>query len=146
MRLPTFERARTMALLHRFFRTALLLGRMPSVLGREVFVTRMVHKPASAFEDAVLFVCDVERCLQQLDPLDQRLIAFCVLEDHSEYQAARVFHRSQGEISRRLGRTLDLLHDTFCRLGLLKRVIPAAHLEPEGNGRPPLRTSRRKQT
>jgi DNA-directed RNA polymerase specialized sigma24 family protein len=67
-------------------------------------------------------VCDVERCLRQLEPLEQRLLAFCVLEDRSEWEAARQFHRSQGEVSKRLGRTLDLLHETFCRTGLLRRV------------------------
>lgn len=111
-----------MGVLHRFFRTSLLLGRMPSLLGREIFRGRMRSHPAGALEDAVVFVCDVEKCLRGLAPLDQRLIAFCVLEDHSEWAAARQFHCSQSEISRRLGRTLDLLHETFCRMGLLTRI------------------------
>jgi len=126
LRLASFERARTMALLHRFFRTALQLGRMPSLLGREIFRSRTQSLPARAFEDSVVFVCDVERCLSSLDPMDQRLIAFCILEDHSEWQAARSFHRSQSEISRRLCYALDLLHDTFCRIGLLKPLEPPA--------------------
>jgi hypothetical protein len=120
--LATFERARTMGLLIRFVRLSLVVGRMPSLLGREIFRARAQYSPARAFEDAVLFVCDVERCLRQLEPLEQRLLAFCVLEDRSEWEAARQFHRSQGEISKRLGRTLDLLHETFCRTGLLRRV------------------------
>jgi hypothetical protein len=121
MKLPTLERARTIALLHRFFRTSLLVGRMPSLLGREIFPSHMLRTPARALEDAVLFVCDVERVLRSLEALDQRLIAFCVLEDRSEWEAARLFHRSQMELSRRLGEVLDLLHETFCRLGLLRR-------------------------
>ena len=120
MRLASYERARTMAVLHRFFRTALLVGRMPSLLGREIFRTTLDSQPTSAFEDSVLFICDVERCLRQLHPLDQRLIAFCVLENRSEWQASRCFRMSQGEISRRLGDALDLLHETFCRIGLLR--------------------------
>ena len=84
MKLPTYERMRTMALLRRFFRTALLLGRMPSLLGREIFRTRMQRRRSWGLEDAVLYVCDVERCLRELEPLEQRLIAFCILEDHSE--------------------------------------------------------------
>ena len=119
MRLASYERSRTMALLHRFFRTALLVGRMPSLLGRDIFRMQLQSPAAHAFEDSVLFVCDVELCLRQLDPFDQRLIAFCVLEDRSEWQASRCFHMSQGEISRRLGHVLDLLHETFCRVGLL---------------------------
>jgi hypothetical protein len=122
MKLPSFERARTMLLLHRFFRTSLLVGRMPSLIGREIFRPNVRSVPARALEDAVVFVCDVERVLRNLEAYDQRLIAFCVLEDRSEWEAARVFHRSQVEVSRRLGEVLDLLHETFCRLGLLPRL------------------------
>jgi len=124
MNLASYERVRTMNVLHRFFRMALMVGRMPSLLGREIFRSRVTSLPARAFEDAVVFVCDVERCLRDLEPLEQRLIAFCVLEDHSEWEAARRFQRSQSDVSRRLGQTLDLLHETFCRVGLLKRPAP----------------------
>lgn len=132
MRLASFERSRTMSLLVRFARTALLVGRMPSLLGREIFRSRMQHRPARAFEDAVLFVCDVERCLKQLEPFDQRILGFCVLEDNSEWIAARRFHCSQAEISRRLASALDSLHETFCRIELLPRVAnPDAFGAPE---------------
>jgi hypothetical protein len=119
MRLATFERTRTMALLHRFLRTALSLGRMPSIFGREIFRTTLQARPPSAFEDSVLFVCDVEKCIAQLNPLEQRLIAYCILENRSEWEASRQFHASQGFISRHLAHALDLLHVTFCRRGLL---------------------------
>jgi len=108
-----------MALLHRFLRTALSVGRMPSLVGREIFRTRVQARPPSAFEDAVLFVCDIEKCLSTLEPLEQRLIAFCVLENRSEWEASRQFRASQGFISRHLGHALDSLHVTFCSRGLL---------------------------
>ena len=138
MKLPTYERARTIALLHRFFRTALQLGRMPSLLGREIFRSRMRNLQARAFEDAVVFVCDVERCLLALEPFDQRLLAFCILQDRSEWEAARCFHMAQGEVSRRLSYTLDLLHETFCHLGLLPRIPDS--LPQETSGEPTERT------
>jgi len=119
MNLISYERARTIGLLHRFFRAALLVGRMPSVLGREVFRSRASHVPPRALEDSVVFVCDVERSLARLAPLERRLLAFCVFEDRSEWEAARRFHLSQSDVSRRLGRTLDALHETFCGWGLL---------------------------
>ena len=127
MKLPSYERMRTIALLHRFVRTAMLVGRMPSLLGREIFRTHIRSSPTRAFEDSVIFVCDVERCLRALDPLDQRLIAYCILEDRSEWEAARQFCRNQSDISRRLGYVLDLLHETFCRIGLLSP--PAAKFQ-----------------
>ena len=133
MKLASFERMRTMGLLFRFVRMSLLVGRMPSLLGREIFRAQTQHLPARAFEDSVLFVCDVERCLRHLEPLDQRLLAYCVLEDRSEWEAARQFRRSQGEISKRLGRTLDLLHETFCRVGLLTRPVAVRQEESDEN-------------
>jgi len=141
MQLASVERVRTMALLHRFFRTALLVGRMPSLLGREIFRSHVRTTPAHAFEDSVVFVCDVERCLRALAPFDQRLVAFCVLEDRSEWEAARQMHRSQSEVSRRLGETLDLLHETFCRLGLLRRIPASLQDAPDNNSKKPLERS-----
>ena len=119
MRFLNYAHARTVGVLLRFLRTSLQAGRMPSLLGREVFRSRTPSLPARAFEDAVVFACDVERCLHSLDPMGQRLVAFCILEDRSEWEASRRFHHSQSDISRRLSQTLDLLHETFCRIGLL---------------------------
>ncbi len=133
MRLPSYRHMRTMALLHRYFRKALLIGRLPSLLGREVYPSRLPNRRVHLFEETVIFVCDVDRCLSALEPLDQRLIAYCILEDHTEWEAARQFRRSQSEISRRLQTTLDLLHETFCRLGILRPM--EAELLPESEGR-----------
>jgi hypothetical protein len=120
--LTSFERTRTMALLHRFLRTAMSVGRVPSLFGREIFRARVRSSPHSAFEDAVLFVCDVEKCVALLDPLEQRLIAYCILENRSEWEASRQFHASQGFISRHLALALDFLHLTFCQRGILQPI------------------------
>lgn len=127
MRLPTFERTHAIHLLQSFFQTSLLLGRMPSLLGREIFRARTDTQRARAFEDAVVFVCDVERCLRQLEKQDQRILACCVFEDRSEWDAARRLHCAQSEISRRLGKVLDSLYETFCQLGLLQRPATGVH-------------------
>ena len=119
MDLLTYERARTVCLLLRYFRTALLVGRMPSIVGREIFRTKVRSTPARALEEAVVFVCDMERVLRGLAARDQRLLAICIFEDRSEWEAARAVRCGQHEISRRLGEVLDLLHGTFCNLGLL---------------------------
>lgn len=129
MRLDSYERMRTVGLLLRFFRMSLQVGRMPSLLGREVIPSRLRGQPARAFEDAVLFVCDVERCLRGLEPLEQRLIAYCILEEHSEWQAARQFRQAQSSVSRKLCNALDMLHSTFCRVGLLPP--PPSELQQE---------------
>jgi len=135
MRLPSYRHMRTMALLHHYFRKSLLIGRLPSLLGREVYPSRLKGRPVHLFEETVVFVCDVDKCLSELEPIDQRLIAYCILEDHTEWEAARQFQRSQSDISRRLHLTLDLLHETFCRLGILKPMEVELLHESEGGER-----------
>jgi len=131
MRLPTFERMRTLALLRRFFRAALQLGRLPSLMGRETLPSLTAAPAARVFENVVVFVCDVERCLEQLGSFDRRLLACCVFEDHTEWEAARRFHRAQSVISRRLGLLLDHLHAEFIRKGLLTPLPAVSRTEEQ---------------
>ena len=56
-------RGRTTALLRRYFRMSLDVGRLPSVLGREFFRARVTSYHVHSFEDVVILVHDVERCL-----------------------------------------------------------------------------------
>ena len=70
---------KTIALLRRYFRMSLEIGRMPSVLGREVFRARVTSYRVRTFEDAVIFVHDVEKCLEQVEPFSRQLIARVIL-------------------------------------------------------------------
>jgi hypothetical protein len=131
MKLPTFERMRTLALLRRFFRAALQLGRLPSLLGRETLPSLTAAPAARVFESVVVFVCDTERCLKRLAPFDRRLLACCVFEDRTEWEAARRLHRAQSVISRRLGLLLDHLHAEFIRKGLLTPLPVVSRTEEQ---------------
>lgn len=119
MKLPSYERMRTVSFLLFFLRTAMNIGRVPSVLGGEFFRLSTRSKPSYALENSVVFVCDVERCLAALAPLERRIVSFCIFENYSEWDAARRFQRAQSEISRRLGDALDCLHEMFIRKKLL---------------------------
>src|ERR1700688_3050553 len=59
-------RERTIALLRRYLRISVEVGRLPSLLGRELFRSKVTSYRMSSFEDAVIFVHDVERALHQL--------------------------------------------------------------------------------
>jgi len=54
-------RKRTEAILRKFFRMSVEVGRLPSILGSEFFRTHVTSYSVSSFEDAVIFVHDVER-------------------------------------------------------------------------------------
>jgi hypothetical protein len=80
----------TQALLRRYHRFSMEVGRLPSLLGREFFRTRVTSYRAGTFEDAVIFVHDVARGLAKLDSFDHKLIARIVLQDYTHNETARL--------------------------------------------------------
>jgi hypothetical protein len=126
-------RLRALHLLYRFFRLAVALGRVPSLLGREFGVQSGPGHLRYAFEDEVLFVCDVERCLQRLPREAHSAVLLNLLGSRSARAAARHAGRHHSSVNRWLSRALDLLYADFCRCGLLtpieeprRRATPSA--------------------
>jgi len=112
-------RKRTVGLLRRYMRFSLETGRLPSFVGREFFRARVTYYTATTFEDRVIFVRDVEKCLNRLEYWDQQLIARMILQEYGQEQAARILHCSRSKVARRLPELLDLLSEDFLRVGLL---------------------------
>ena len=114
---------RTIALLRRYFRMSLEIGRMPSVLGREVFRARVTSYRVHTFEDAVIFVHDVERCVERLEPFPRQLIARVILQDYSYEEAAKLLGCGERSVYRLLPLALDQLTELFF---VSKLLSPAA--------------------
>jgi hypothetical protein len=110
---------RTIALLRRYFRMSLEIGRMPSILGREIFRARVTSYRVHTFEDAVIFVHDVERCLEQLEPFSRKLIARVVLQDYSYEEAAALLGCGERSVYRLLPLALDHLSEIFLTAKML---------------------------
>lgn len=123
-------RKRTIALLRRYLRLSIAVGRMPSLLGREFFRTRVTSYPASTFEDSVIFVHDVERCLEKLSEFDKQLIAKIVLQEHSQEQAASLLGCGRRHAVRCYPEALDRVTEIFLKRELLTR-LPSTKPEPE---------------
>src|SRR5579859_6858349 len=83
-------RERTVAILRRYMRLSIEVGRMPSLLGREFFRTRVTAYKSSTFEDSAIFVHDVERSLEELSEFEKKLIAKVVLQRYSKEEAGRL--------------------------------------------------------
>ena len=113
-------RDRTLALLKRYMRLSIEVGRLPSVLGREFFRTRVTSYSVSTFEDTVIFVHDVEGCLAKLDSFSQALIAKIVLQEYSQDEAARLLGCWRRTVGRRYPEALDRLSRMFLEGGLLR--------------------------
>ncbi len=122
-------RDRTVGLLRRYVRLSVEVGRLPSLLGREFFRTRVTSYSATTFEDAVIFVHDVKRCLEKLDEFENKLIAKIVFQDYTQDEAAVLLGCWRRTVGRRFPETLDRLSEIFLQSGLLER-LPAVTAEP----------------
>ncbi len=110
---------RTIALLRRYFTMSLEIGRMPSVLGREVFRARVTSYRVRTFEDSVIFVHDVERCVEGLEPFSRQLIARVILQDYTFEEAASLLGCTRMTVYRLFPAALDELSAMFLEAKLL---------------------------
>ena len=115
-------RERTVSLLRRYFRISIEVGRLPSILGRELFRSKVTAYRMSSFEDAVIFVHDVENALEQLDNLSKRLIALIIFEDYSQDEAADILRCARRTVCRQYPEDLDQISELFLAGGLLNRL------------------------
>lgn len=121
-------RERTVGLLRRYFRLSIEVGRLPSLLGREFFRTRVTSYRVSTFEDAVIFVHDMERSLEKLDEFERKLIATLIFQEYSHEEAANLLGCWRRTVERRFSQALDRLSEIFLAGGLL---LPLPKVEGE---------------
>ena len=113
-------RGRTLSLLHRYFRLSIEIGRLPSIVGREFFGGRASSYRVETFEDVVVFVHDVERCLGRLDPAAQQLIGRIVFQEYTIDEAARLLQISRNTVLRHLPATIDRISEMLLEAGMLR--------------------------
>jgi len=112
-------RERTVALLRRYLRISLEVGRLPSLLGRELFRSKVTSYRMSSFEDGVIFVHDVERALDQLSEFPRQLIATIVFQEYTQEEAAEVLRCGRRTVCREFPAALDRITEIFLEGGLL---------------------------
>jgi hypothetical protein len=115
-------RDRTVAILRRYMRLSIEVGRMPSLLGREFFRARVTSYKASTFEDSVIFVHDVEVSLEKLNGFDKQLIAKIVLQEYSHEEAGRQLGCGRRHVVRCYPEALDRVTEIFLKRELLTRL------------------------
>jgi DNA-directed RNA polymerase specialized sigma24 family protein len=98
------------------------VGRAPSVLGDSVGRGWASSRPIKTFEDAIIFVLDVERCLDQLGSLDRQLLTRVVLQEFTQAEAARLLGMSVRTVCYKFPRALDRLTKKLLDSGLL--ILP----------------------
>ena len=115
-------RQRTIDFLRRYFKMSMEVGRVPSLLGREVFRSRVTSYRMGTFEDSVIFVHDIERCLEKVDPESQSIIARIVFQDYTQEEASGIFGCTLRTMSRRFPEAIDHMTQILLDSGLLERI------------------------
>jgi len=115
-------RKRTVAMLRRYMRYSIETGRLPSLLGREFFRSKVTSYTVVTFEDRVIFVHDMEKCLDRLNEFSRQLIARHILQEHDRWATARLLQCNEKTVRRLTPLALDLMSEILLDVGLLKRV------------------------
>jgi predicted DNA-binding protein (UPF0251 family) len=117
-----FYRKHTENMLRRYLYASMQVGRSPSILGESVGRGWCSSRPVRTFEDAVIFVLDMEMCLDKLDELDRRMLSRVVLQEYTQAEAASLLGMSVRTICYKLPQAIDRLTEILLEAGLL--VIP----------------------
>ncbi len=115
-------RERTVALLRRYLQSSIEIGRLPSLLGRELFRSKVTAYHMSSFEDGVIFVHDVEHVLEQLSDFAKQMISIIIFHDYTRDEAADVLHCGRRTVCREFSLALDRVSELFLAGGLLNRL------------------------
>ena len=114
-----FYRKHTESLLRRYLYASMQVGRAPSILSDPVGRGWASSRPVRTFEDAVIFVLDVENCLSKLGRLDREILGRVVLQDYTQIETAALLGMSVSTISHRFPDALDRLTEKVLSAGLL---------------------------
>jgi hypothetical protein len=115
-------RRHTEKMLRRYLYASMQIGRSPSLLNDPVSRGWASSRPVRTFEDAVIFVLDMENCLSELDTLDRELLGRVVLQEYTQAEAATMLGMSVRSISNKFPQALDRLTEKLLETGLL--VLP----------------------
>ena len=134
-------RGRTVAMLRRYMRYSIETGRLPSLLGGEIFRAKVTTYTVVTFEDRVIFVHDMETCLARLDEFSRQLIARHILQEHDQAATGRLLQCTERTVRTYIPVVLDVLSQILIEVGLLERLDSDTKKSCQGGKRDPIRAS-----
>jgi hypothetical protein len=117
-----FYRKHTESMLRRYLYASMQVGRAPSILGDPIARGWVSSRPIRTFEDAVIFVLDVENCLNHLGSLDRQMLCRIVIQEYTQAEAATLLGMSVRAICYKFPQAVDRLTEKLLVAGLL--VLP----------------------
>ena len=117
-----FYRKQTEQLLRRYVLVSLQTGRLPSLIGNSVFRGKVSSYRMHSFEDAVIFVFDIEKCLKKLNSFEQELITRIALQEYTYEETAELMQQCLKTVIRKYRDTLDKLSRIFLQHEVIDRL------------------------
>ncbi|MGA8087734.1 MAG: sigma factor-like helix-turn-helix DNA-binding protein [Terracidiphilus sp.] len=117
-----FYRKHTEKMLRRYLYASMLVGRAPAILGEPIGRGWVSSRKVKTFEDAVIFVLDIEKILKKLGQVDQAILSRMVLQEYTQEETAAMLGVSVRAISYKYKKALDSLTEMLLHAGLL--ILP----------------------
>jgi hypothetical protein len=117
-----FYRKHTENLLRRYLYASMQVGRNPNLLSDSVGRGWVSSRRLRTFEDALIFVLDVERCLSRLSHLDRQLINRRAIQEYTHQETAVMLGLSLRTVNFKFPQALDHLTEILVSTDLL--VLP----------------------
>jgi len=114
-----FYRKHTRNLLRRYLYASMQVGRAPNLLADNVGRGWVSSRRVRTFEDALIFVLDVERCLQRLTPLERQIVSRILLQEYTKVETAAILGVSIRTLSIKLPEAIDRLTEALAHADLL---------------------------
>jgi hypothetical protein len=90
------------------------------------------------FEDVVIFVHDVERCLEKLDEFSRQLLGRIALQEYTQEEAAGLLGCTTRTVERRYPEALDRFSEILLEMDLLREYQAGRRgRESRDSGLPP---------
>jgi hypothetical protein len=117
-----FYRRHTESLLRRYLYASMQVGRAPSLLSDPISRGWASSRRIRTFEDAVIFVLDIEKCIAQLGSLDREILSRVVLQEYTQAETAVLLGMAIRTISYKYPLAVDRLTEKLLAASLL--ILP----------------------
>jgi hypothetical protein len=114
-----FYRSHTERMLRRYLYASMQIGRSPSILSEPIGRGWASSCRVKTFEDAVIFVMDIEQCINHLGSLDRELLSKIVIQEYTQVEAANLLGMSVRAVGYKFPEALDHLTEFLLASHLL---------------------------
>ena len=93
-------------------------------MGRELFRGNLMSHQLTGFDDAVIFVHDVGRCLEQLEPGRRHLVRRIAIEGYTQQETSAMLGIALRTVERRYAQAMDTLTKLLIERKMLTPAVP----------------------